>query len=297
MSHTNRIGHMKAIRTSILALLLPLAGCAFDSPEESVPTSTVAVRSVSEVTPEQWATLAARRIFFGHQSVGRDIMLGMNRVLEKHPDIPVKLVNTEDPATVAGPAFIEAKIGRNREPESKDAAFVSVLEKGVGSDSNAIAMYKYCYVDVLNADPDSIFAGYVKQIDAVRAKYPGLTIVHFTMPLHEDRGGVKEFVGGVLGKPTHTKLSIKRNRYNDLLREKYQGKEPFFDLAELQSTRADGSRTFFRHKGKNIYTLAPEWTYDGGHLTDAAQDRIAEQLLVFLAQLGATAAVGPQAHR
>src|SRR5690606_15535865 len=128
---------------------------------------------VADISPDAWQALASKRIFFGHQSVGRDIVGGMARVLADHPEIGVRVVGAEDPTQVDGPAFIETRIGRNREPHSKSDAFVDILANGFGTESaNAVAMYKYCYVDVQpTTDPVALFQTYAESIEQVRAKH------------------------------------------------------------------------------------------------------------------------------
>lgn len=282
-----RVTPLKSL-TLCLGLITSL-GCGGDEPttmHETGYAMNMEAPSIADVTAEEWQALAARRIFFGHQSVGRDLMQGLEKVLQDHPEIGVSLISSDDPDQVEGPAFIEARIGKNREPETKADAFAAVLEGGFGNESGAVAMYKYCYVDILpETDPDRLFEDYVERTEALRALYPELVIVHFTLPLHAAPTGVMEQIKTRLGRSTQTALNIKRNRYNDLLRERYQGVDPLFDLALMQSIRADGSRAYSRYRGQNVYMLAPEWTYDGGHLNDEAKYRMAEQLLVFLARL------------
>ncbi len=242
--------------------------------------------ALTEIDASAWEVLAARRIFFGHQSVGRDIMLGVGRILEEHPEIGLRVVASDAPAQVEGSALIEARIGRNRLPATKADAFAAVLEGGFGREPGAVAMYKYCYVDVLpETDPDTLFEDYDRRMDRLRRLYPELMLVHMTLPLHVAPGGVAERIGTRLGRSTQTALNLKRNRYNALLRERFRGVEPIFDLAEIQSARADGSRAFTLYRGQPVEMLAPEWTYDGGHLNEEAQHRVAERFLVFLARL------------
>lgn len=243
------------------------------------------MRSLSDVRAIEWEALANRRIFFGHQSVGRNILAGVRKVLERDPRITLRLVQTDAPGGVDGPAFIDANIGRNGDPESKAAAFVRAIESGFG-DSGGIALFKYCYVDVLpSTDVDALFDDYVETIESLKLEYPGLTIVHVTLPLKRLRGGKREWVMRLLGRSTDMALHAKRSRYNDLLRAKYEGTDPIFDLAALESTRADGTRSAVRYRGRTVYTLAPEWTNDGVHLNEAAQIRVAEQLLILLATM------------
>lgn len=254
--------------------------------DEPTYAMTMDTPSMADITDSEWEALASRRIFFGHQSVGRDLMLGLKRVLQDHPEIGLAVVSSDQPGQVEGPAFIEANIGKNLEPETKADAFAEILEDGFGSEPGAVAMYKYCYVDIQPAtEPDLLFEDYVDRTEALRGLYPELIIVHITLPLHAAPTGLKEGIKTSLGRSTDTALNIKRNRYNELMRERYQGVDPLFDLALLQSTRADGSRAYLRYRGQNVYMLAPEWTYDGGHLNDEAKYRMAERLLVLLARL------------
>jgi hypothetical protein len=134
---------------------------------------TMDTPSMADITDSEWEALASRRIFFGHQSVGRDLMLGLKRVLQDHPEIGLAVVSSDQPGQVEGPAFIEANIGKNLEPETKADAFAEILEDGFGSEPGAVAMYKYCYVDIQPApDPDLLFEDYVDRTEALRGLYP-----------------------------------------------------------------------------------------------------------------------------
>ena len=271
----------------LMLTVFATAGCGAAAPavdpEAAVNMPTV---PLAEISSAEWEALASRRIFFGHQSVVRDIMLGMERVLARNPQIPLVVVQSDDPSAVEGPAFVEARIGRNREPQTKTDAFLAALSGGFGAEQGAVAMYKFCYVDVNEAtDPELLFTDYEKAVEHARSTYPGLTIVHFTLPLHAAPDGVREKVMTRVSAKTQTRLNVTRSRYNDMLRRRYAAADPIFDLARLESTRADGSLAYTQYRGEKVPMLAPEWTYDGGHLTDEAQDHIAERLLVFLARL------------
>ena len=253
------------------------------------------------LTEQDWESLAERRIFFGHQSVGRDILAGVQRLVTAREGSRPALVESPEPARVRGPALVTARIGRNRDPESKTRAFEAALAGGFGDEDGAIAMYKYCYVDLMDGDPAALFAGYAAGVERVRERHPGLTLVHVTLPLHRAPHGLVERVRSRFGSATETARNARRCRYNELLRQAFAG-EPIFDLARLESTRADGSTASSRLRGRSIDMLAPEWTEDGGHLVPAAQDRLAEQLLVLLARCprrsarGIPAGAGPAHH-
>lgn len=274
------------MRSGLAAVLLTLAfACGGDAYTEEPMSEQV---QLDAITDAEWDALASRRIFFGHQSVGRDMVDGMRRVLDANPHIGLRIVTAEHPSLVAGPAFMEARIGRNREPQSKTQAFEAVLDSGFGDESDAIAMYKYCYVDILpGTDPDVLFDSYARSVESVRERYPGLTLVHVTMPLHEASDGVREQLKTAIGRPTQTRLNHARNRFNELLRARYEGRDPVFDLAAVESTRPDGSMAYTRYRGSNVRMLAPEYTYDGGHLNEDAQDHVAGLFLTFLARVAA----------
>lgn len=257
-------------------------------------TVTSPNRTLADISDAQWARLAQRTVFFGHQSVGRNIMQGVEELMQSEPRIKLRVVRSPRPFTVGGPAFVHFDIGQNYDPASKDTAFAAALDdSGAGAESSgAIAMYKYCFVDVgPKTNADSLFAEYVRTTDAVRAKHPGITIVHVTLPLYSTQPAprIKALVKRVLGRGESPEVenNVKRNRFNTLLREKYSGKtgEPVFDLAAIESTRPDGRPSAFVMNGQTIYTLAPELTTDGGHLNAAGRKRVAERLLVLLATL------------
>jgi len=239
------------------------------------------------VSATEWERLAHRRIFFGHQSVGGNLIDGVQRVLAENPQIRLRVVEAANPADVQGPALIHAPIGHNYDPASKNAAFLAALDSRVGPE---IALYKFCYVDVgAETDPDSLFAEYTRTVDRAKATHPALTVVHVTLPLTTGMpaGPFKALVKRVLGRSPSLEAenNVKRNRYNALLRERYTGRAPIFDLARIESTRPDGSRAYFMRGADTIYTLAPELTTDGGHLNPLAQRLAAEQFLVLLARL------------
>ena len=76
------------------------------------------------------------------------------------------------------------------------------------------------------------FADYQRRIAALRARNPGLTIVHFTMPLTTGEDGWTYFKSKVRGYETERDKNVIRHRYNELLRQAYGGQEHLFDIAD-----------------------------------------------------------------
>lgn len=239
---------------------------------------------LADVDPVAWEALARRRIFFGHQSVGRNIMDGVRDILQDHPEIGLRVVQTDDASSVSGPAFIEGRVGANRDPASKTDAFARVIERSFGAGD--IALHKYCYVDVgRDTNVEQLFGRYATAMSELARVHPDVTFVHVTVPLTTSRGGPGQQLRTLLGRPTEIALNLKRGRFNQLMRETYAGREPLFDLALLESITSEGLRSHTRYGSRTVYRLAPEWTYDNGHLNEAGRRLVAEQLLILLAGL------------
>jgi hypothetical protein len=242
-----------------------------------------AAQAIDDVTPAQWETLAGRRIFFGHQSVGGNIIDGVTAVLRDHAEIPLRVEETAEPKRDGGPGLFHARIGMNGTPMSKVDAFDQLMAEG----SFDAASLKFCYVDVsADTDPESLFAEYQRRMDEVRERDPSLVLIHMTMPLTTIEGRWQSLKARLRGRTTyHRNLNAIRNRYNALLRDAYLGHEPVFDVAEVESTLPDGTRSSFRRDGQDVYVLHPGYTTDGGHLNELGQRRVAEAFLAFLAKL------------
>lgn len=237
------------------------------------------------LSDQQVSSLETKKVFFGHQSVGENIIEGIREVMADDPRLKLKIVNSADPESVPGPAFVESLIGENRKPQSKNEAFAAILDKGMGM-QGGIAMYKYCYVDIdASTDVQQMFEGYRKEINALKHKYPSLRIVHITVPLTTVEQDTKFRLKTLLGRTTAGDINAKRNEFNSLLMQTYAATDPIFDLAEAESTRPDGSRSYFMRGKEKIYILAPEFTTDGGHLNQAGRRAAAKRLLLALANL------------
>jgi hypothetical protein len=71
----------------------------------------------------------------------------------------------------------------------------------------------------------------------------------------------------------------------ELLIKQYEGKEPIFDIAKIQSTYPDGNRCTFSKFGERYYSMVPGYFSDGGHLNETSRKKVAEQFLILLAKL------------
>jgi hypothetical protein len=248
-------------------------------------TSPQKVRRLANVGPEAWTRLNNKTIFFGHQSVGYNIIRGLQDLQASHKLLNLKIVETKDAQKIEGPVLAHGTVGRNRSPESKIAEFKDLLEGGLGEKVN-IAFLKFCYVDITrNSDPEALLAAYSKAMDALKSRFPRVAFVHVTVPLCAPEKGLKEGIKRLLGRSPELDDNLVRARYNRLLRERYSGKEPLFDLALYETLGPDGLRRYSLRNGQEVPVLVPSYTDDGGHLNPMGQRHVAEQLLLELLDL------------
>jgi hypothetical protein len=118
----------------------------------------------------------------------------------------------------------------------------------------------------------------------LQARNPGTRFVHVTAPLSTVQSGPKAWAKRLLGKAPYGLVeNARREEFNALLREAYSGKEPVFDLARVESTLPDGTRTTVSWQARTLPVLADPYTDDGGHLNEQGRLRAARELLSVLA--------------
>lgn len=264
--------------TALLAALVAVALAAgwlvtHMSGEEGQMTSTV---SDAELT-----TAAQTRVFFGHQSVGRNILDGIPTVYEGRDADPPVIIETNSPPDGTGVAH--AFIGKNTDPALKMADTKQLLADGLGSWAD-VAFFKFCYVDITaDTDVNGLFAQYRRTMSELEAAYPDTTFLYVTVPLTTPPSFTDK-VKGLVGRGSDsTAANVARERFNDLLRREYSDTGRIFDLAAIESTAPDGSRVSGQVDGQTYYALYPGYAADEGHLTPAASARVAERLLAAVA--------------
>ena len=245
----------------------------------------VATAGTAALTAENLSRLSSQKIFFGHQSVGDDIVQGLREWMASEPRLKLRIVKSSNPHLVEGPAFVECHLGCNGNPRSKADAFSAVVDKGFGR-HGGIAMYKYCYADVgTSTDISQMFETYSRGIDTLRARYPSLKILHITIPLTTVESVFKSLSRRLLGRVTATDLNSRRNEFNQRLLEAYSRMDPVFDLAEAESNPGNGFESHAIQRSRRQPALAPEFTTDGGHLNQTGRRVAAEHMLLALASV------------
>lgn len=231
--------------------------------------------------------LFEKHIFFGHQSVGYNIIEGVSDALQSREHRNFKFIESRmGIPDGGGPAFYHATIGHNADPRSKIDDFVHIMDAGTGRNCD-IAMMKFCYVDIVSGtDVKAVFTKYRNSMAKLKAAYPLVTLVHVTVPLTARGTGLKGFLKDLSGRNAPTDGdNMAREAYNELLRTEYAGREPLFDLALLEATDRNGKADVREKGGASFYSLRDEYTSDGGHLNVPGKRYIGEQFLAFLASL------------
>ena len=231
--------------------------------------------------------LSGKKIFFGHQSVGVNIIDGIDDIFNQTSGKKLNLAETRNPADFGKPLFAHTKIGTNSDPSSKLADFEKIIVSGVG-DKVDIAFFKFCYVDITaGSDLEKIFREYADTMSQLKKRYPRVTFVHVTVPLMTINKGLKAKIMKMTGLGNREEYddNIKRNEFNSRLLKEYRGKELVFDLASIEATAPDGKVESFTAGGKTYTALYPKYSSDGGHLNENGRRKTAEKLLLTLSSL------------
>jgi len=252
-------------------------------------SNKITLPSIDDVPREHWAKLAEKRIFFGHQSVGYNIVDGITDIINERDYIKLNIVEAREPSAMDEPVFAHSQVGMNTKPFSKIERFVEIMDSGVGSKVD-IAFFKFCYVDIMRySNPQEIFDGYSAAMTELKDRYPNTKFLHVTVPIRSVPKGAKRYlkqtVKLIIGKPGFFEDNMMRLRYNDLLNNAYSKTGFFFDLALIESVNASGFGCYALKGTEKISVMAPEYTEDGGHLNSLGRKKAAEQLLVILAEI------------
>jgi hypothetical protein len=251
--------------------------------------STQAAAGTNATLHAELERVAQRRIFFAHQSVGANVIDGIKE-LATTAGVPVRIAEAPTAAAVAPATLGNTWIGKNGKPLGKLQAF----EQAMGAQPTGldVALVKFCYLDITaDTDAKALFARYRATIDSLRARNPGTTFIHVTAPLTVVQRGPKAMLKRLLGRAPYGAIeNLRREEYNALLRKTYQGREPIFDLAHVESTSPDGTPVTGEWNGSVAPAMAPAFTDDGSHLNEAGKLRAARELIALLAAVPAAPA-------
>lgn len=276
-----RIGGLLAAGLVIIATAL--GGC---SPPPETDSAGETAMSMEQLHSDL-EFLSGSRVFFGHQSVGDDILDGVRDLAQK-AGVALRVEAVELGGEIPeGPGLFHARVGANLDPDSKIAAFSAALG-AAGESGYDLAVLKFCYVDLddesREQQPQALFARYLSGMGAIEKAHPRLKVLNSTMPLMAEPPGRKTRLKRLLGMSVETDAeNVRRNEYNRLVRERYAGSS-LLDIARFEATDVDGRPVVFEHSGQSMEMLVPGFTSDGGHLNQAGQERVAAAFIHRLAE-------------
>jgi hypothetical protein len=231
-------------------------------------------------------TLASGRIYFGHHSVGKDMLEGLVRLAREHGVRDLRLTAPDAKSPPTGGLLTHGRVGQNGDPGSKLDGFAQCLRDGLAPPPQ-IAFMKFCFVDFNpSTDVTWVFERYRRTLEDLSGEFPQVSFLHVTVPLRARSLGFKNRLRLLLGKRVwEDDSNAKRDDFNQALRQTY-GESAIIDIARVGSTKADGSREYFSRGDRKIPCLTPGLTHDGGHLNEDGQRAAAEELVrVVAAQL------------
>ena len=236
---------------------------------------------ISESTKEALLKIRDKKIVFGHHSVGKNILDGLNNVAkEAGVELNFSSINNTSENKIN---FIGFYPGKNTFPKSKVDDFVKRIQNINADHSPDIALMKFCYIDInTKTNVEEMFRYYKEKIDKLKKDKPKIILAHFTVPLVARSNTLKTKIKQFLGMQIWQEASnIKRNEFNKLVYKAFN-KNLIFDIARIESTRLDGSREQFNKDGKIYYQMLPEYTIDGGHLNRLGKRIAAIEMVSFL---------------
>jgi hypothetical protein len=220
----------------------------------------------SGITTDDLAKVSRTKVFFGHQSVGMNVLDGVPGVYAAHGmAAPAIEQGGTRPGTDAG--FVDhAFIGENEKPVLKIQDFDAKMRSGIGQQAD-VAVMKLCYIDIMTStDVGALFATYRDTIAALERDFPKVTFVHVTVPLMTEQGQLSKLKSRLTGSSRYGPAeNAARERLNALIRREYAGGH-LFDLAAIESTAPDGSRAIGTYQGQQYDRLYDGYASDSGHL-------------------------------
>lgn len=234
----------------------------------------------------QIATASEVKVFFNHQSVGADIISGVESLVRRSEtgDKSWTVVKLTQGPWPAEPGLWHATLGENEKPKTKIDAFAEALRQWPG-DKPQIAMLKLCFVDVTDTtDVPDLIGYYQGTIGRLKSEFPGITFGHVTVPLSPPLNSLKVRVKRAIGRRvSEDEANLARNKYNQRLRELFPD-DPILDLERIESTAGDGKRIELTVNGTRTFAMAQAYASDAwGHLNDTGQRLAAIGLAEFIA--------------
>lgn len=242
----------------------------------------------ADASPRQLEVVAGLNVFFGHQSVGGNVIAALPQVFAAAGVAAPEIVNGDEVPSDGQPVFLHANVGRNRDPLGKLSAFDRFIRSGVG-DAIDVGAFKLCYADIVEgSDIEQIFAAHRDTIAALQRDYPHMAFIVATVPLTVEPDDAvtvaKVRIKRLLDRQSsvHPANNVARERYNAMIRAEYGRTGRLWDIAALQST-VDGNRRVRKYGGDILFAMEPLHASDPGHLNPNGAAVLGRALMALIA--------------
>ena len=274
---------------AVVALVLAVTVVMADrwSKEKSIP---IQGNVASAITMANLTAVARTRVFFGHQSVGMNVLDAVPGVDADHGVLapPIEQGRAE-PGPNGG--FIAHKFIDEHVIDAGKLAledFDRTMRGGMGRQVD-VALMNFCWGDIWSdTDVDALFARYRDTMAALERDFPNVTFIHVTVPLTTEPGLFTELKTrlktlldrrDVRGEPAN----VARERLNALIRGEYAGRH-LFDLAAIESTKPDSTRVSGRYDDRGYFALYDGYASDMADLNAVGSKIAATGFLEAIAQ-------------
>lgn len=228
------------------------------------------------LTADQWQRIAKARILFGHQSVGANILSGIDS-LAKEASVSLNMTESRNLSKDAG--ITHFRVGQNGDPPGKIKDFSDIV-KSMAPSLPDIALMKLCYDDINSrTDVKALAKAYMESLDSLSRQFPGVHFIAVTTPLTTVQSGPKAWIKRFMGRPVGLSENYRRMEFNNILRSRYGGKGHLLDLARREAEGSD----HYTYEGKPVEVLNPVFAFDDGHLNDKGGRHVADALLQCIA--------------
>lgn len=268
-------------------MVASLAGWLLVSEREERPVAADAVIGGiggSQVSAADVERAARTRVFFGHQSVGMNILDAVPAVFSAHGVQAPPIEQRRTAPDASGGYIAEALVGENAKPLHKIQDFDTVIRGGLGLRID-VAVVKLCYIDIVpGTDVDAVFTAYRDTMAALEKDFPHVTFVKVTVPLTTKPPTLVKLKQRLSGNDAYGEAAnAVRERLNERIRKEYGGAH-LLDLAAVESTAPDGSRVSGRSQGQPYFALYDGYASDAGHLNADGSRRVATAWLAAIAR-------------
>lgn len=215
--------------------------------------SNEGIGAFDRLPAERLEALKQRRVLWGHQSVGANLIDGAR-------SLGFAFREVRSGSDYGEARWGESGVEENGDPERKIRSFVTLLTTdGIGARVEA-ASFKFCWVDFDDStEIERLVDDYDAALRDLQARFPTVRFLHVTPPLTTDE----------------PELNGRRWRFGRELIRRHRDTGLVFDLAAVISTDAAGEQC----KSENQRRLCPGWASDSGHLNEAGSRRAAKAFL------------------